>query len=62
MLPTTNPYKTLKTIDGIEYISVSEHEEIVKALINLQDSLTTLNKSTGDLVSTVEKLRSQVNR
>ena len=62
MLPTTNPYKTLKTIDGIEYISVSEHEEIVKALINLQDSLTTLNKSTGDLVSTVEKLRSQVNK
>ena len=55
-----NTYKTLKEIDGQQYITVAEHEEIVKGLGNFlkaiqdaQAAVADLGKVTSGLASTV---------
>ena len=57
-----NRYKTLKQIDGQEYITVAEHEEIVKsigdfmkALRDAQTAVQDLGKWTSDLTSSVSR-------
>ena len=57
-----NRYKTLKQIDGQEYITVAEHEEIVKsigdfmkALRDTQTAVQDLGKWTSDLASSVSQ-------
>lgn len=57
-----NQYKTLKQIDGQEYITVAEHEEIVKsvgdfmkALQDTQIAVQDLGKWTSDLASSVKR-------
>ena len=57
-----NQYKTLKQIDGQEYITVAEHEEIVKsigdfmkALQDTQVAVQDLGKWTSDLASSVKR-------
>ena len=57
-----NQYKTLKQIDGQDYITVAEHEEIVKnigdfmkALRDAQTAVQDLGKWTSDLASSVSR-------
>lgn len=57
-----NQYKTLRQIDGQDYITVTEHEEIVKsigdfmkALRDAQTAVQDLGKWTSDLASTVRQ-------
>lgn len=55
-----NQYKTLREIDGEQYITVAEHEEIVKnmgdilkALTDARAAVQNLGKATSGLVSSL---------
>lgn len=56
-----NQYKTLKTIDGQDYITVAEHEQIMGgwhqfevAVNDLRSSVAGLGKFTSDLTTTLK--------
>lgn len=55
-----NQYKTLKTIDGQDYITVAEHEEILtkvadvlKAINDAKAAVSNLGRMTSGLASSV---------
>lgn len=42
-------YKTLREIDGQQYISLAEHEEIVKSVGDLLKALRDVQSTVGDV-------------
>ena len=44
-----NQYKTLKQIDGQDYITVAEHEQIVKSVGDLLKALRDVQSTVGDV-------------
>lgn len=55
-----NTYKTLKVIDGQEYITVAEHEEIVKGVFDLRDAIDKVKTGIAGLSQATSGLSSLV--
>ena len=55
-------YRTLKEIDGQEYISVQEHEEILSKYTNLTTALSDLQAAVGGLGNPMQQLVSSINK
>lgn len=51
-----NQYKTLKQIDGQDYITVAEHEQIVRNLTNLNKAVQDIQTTMGTLGATATGL------
>lgn len=57
-------YRTLKVIDGQEYISVSEHEDIVskltdfnKAMEDVRTAIATVKNSTKEVTRQIQNIK-----
>lgn len=55
-------YRTLKEIDGQNYISVQEHEEILSKYTNLTTALSDLQAAVGGLGNPMQQLVSSINK
>lgn len=51
-----NNYKTLREIDGQQYITVAEHEQIVQTLTNLGKAVQDIQTSMSTLGATATGL------
>lgn len=51
-----NQYKTLRQIDGQQYITVAEHEQIVQNLVNFNKAVKDIQSSMGTLGATATGL------
>lgn len=49
-------YKTLREIDGVQYITVKEHEEIIGTLTGLLGAVNNLQASLRSLESSAKTL------
>ena len=57
-------YRTLKVIDGQEYISVSEHEDFVskltdfnKAMEDVRTAIATVKNSTKEITKQIQNIK-----
>lgn len=59
-----NTYRTVKSIDGKQYISVEEHEEILQKLMDIQykSALLTVNGVFNDLKKVTQNLSKEISK
>lgn len=57
MEKTTVPYQTLQVINGQEYITVDEHEKILKGVLDFQQAMSTVNDHLASLEDSVKSLK-----
>lgn len=52
----TTTYKTLRKIDGIDYIELKEHEDILQKILDFQKALDDVRSAVNSVTATTEKI------
>lgn len=53
-------YRTLRTIDGKDYIELAEHEEIVSGFVNFEEALQKVNSVVLGMSDTAQKIKDTI--